>query len=337
MLNETPYFSIVVPIYNVENYIERFINSVLAQDFCDFEVLLVNDGSKDNSIDKINFVFSDTRFKLINKTNGGLSDARNAGLKKATGSYVLFWDSDDWVESNTLSELYNFLKVEVSSCLVFGFFRDTENLDNVLINTTTQLPEFKTLNIANTTIKLSNDSLSYLGYAWNKVYERSLLVSNDLWFDKGISLVEDMLFNSKVYRSIDKIHFLSIPLYHYMDRPSTSLIKQFHPNSFELIIIKMEAIKNFLTHWKLASGEIKKVVAYNLFLGIRYCIHNLFYYKNGLSIFDKHKYVKEMMQNKLVNELLNDAPKDNFIDRIYLFCFRYKTSQLLTLLALIKK
>lgn len=99
--------SVIIPVYNVEKYIEKCILSVLSQKFDDMEVIIVNDGTTDNSILKIEKYLSDKRIRLINKKNGGISSARNEGLKIATGEYIYFIDSDDWMDDGVLNLLYD--------------------------------------------------------------------------------------------------------------------------------------------------------------------------------------------------------------------------------------
>ena len=104
--------SIIIPIYNVEQYIEQCLVSILNKTYKDIEIILVNDGSKDNSMKIIKKYLSDKRIKVINKKNGGLSSARNVGLKIATGEYIAFVDSDDWIRIDKLVELYNIIQNE---------------------------------------------------------------------------------------------------------------------------------------------------------------------------------------------------------------------------------
>lgn len=99
-------FSIVIPVYNVEEYIDKCLNSVLNQTYKDFEVIIVNDGSPDNSIQIIDrYVKMDDRFKVYSKENGGLSAARNFGVKKVSGDYLIFLDSDDYIEKDLLLKI----------------------------------------------------------------------------------------------------------------------------------------------------------------------------------------------------------------------------------------
>ena len=122
-IKSNPEISIVVPVFNVEKFLKKCIESIISQSFSNFEVLLVNDGSTDGSLDIcLQYTKIDDRVKVINKKNGGLSDARNAGIKYATGKYICFIDSDDFIEKEYLQKLYkNIVKYnsDVSMCEYF--------------------------------------------------------------------------------------------------------------------------------------------------------------------------------------------------------------------------
>ena len=105
-----PLISIIIPVYNVEKYLDKCINSVLMQTYKNIEILLINDGSTDSSGQICeSYAKKDSRIKVIHKENGGLSDARNVGIEHSTGSYIMFVDSDDYIDCNMASVLYNLL------------------------------------------------------------------------------------------------------------------------------------------------------------------------------------------------------------------------------------
>lgn len=123
-----PKFSVIVPIYNVEKYLTRCLDSILGQDFVDYEVILVNDGATDHSRDLAEKYTSDDRFWVLDKPNGGLSDARNAGINKAHGEYIYLLDSDDWISPHLMSHVNKLLMANNVDMIFFDFFltRDTK-------------------------------------------------------------------------------------------------------------------------------------------------------------------------------------------------------------------
>lgn len=115
--------SVIMPVYNVENYIEKCLDSVCNQSFKDLEIICVNDGSTDNSLKLLeDYAKRDSRIKIITQENGGIGHARNTGLKNATGEYVLFVDSDDFLCENSLDELYYNINSNNSDLVIFKFF-----------------------------------------------------------------------------------------------------------------------------------------------------------------------------------------------------------------------
>lgn len=119
--------SIIVPVYNVEKYLEHCLNSIINQTYKNLEIILVNDGSTDNSLEICeSFKQKDSRIKIITKGNGGLSSARNEGLKIAKGNYISFVDSDDWIDADFIKALYNNLISTDSDMSTCEFIRETE-------------------------------------------------------------------------------------------------------------------------------------------------------------------------------------------------------------------
>ena len=114
--------SIIIPCYNVEKYIDECINSVLEQDVNSYEILLINDGSTDNTLNILESYRKNSKIKVINQQNGGLSKARNIGLLNAKGEYILFLDSDDFIEKKSLNKILEFIKKNSLDILAFNFF-----------------------------------------------------------------------------------------------------------------------------------------------------------------------------------------------------------------------
>lgn len=304
-----------MPAYNVESYIEKAVDSVLKQTFTDFELLLVNDGTKDESVAKTELFLEDKRVQWLHKENGGLSDARNFGLQRAQGEYIYFMDSDDWIEPNLLEVALQ--NIKHYDLIVFGYQLDSENASGELIQTERVTSENQIFEKGKTQKAFSEKQLGLLGYAWNKLYKHQFLKENDFWFPKGISLVEDILFNAQVYTKTANIVFLDQALYHYINRPVTTLIKTFHANSFSLYLEKDRVLNHFLSAWNFPEAEKNKVLANSLMSGLRYCANNLFAFKNNLSAKEKRNYLKMMLHNARIQELIRFYEPHATTDTIY--------------------
>lgn len=200
-----PKVSVIVPIYNVEKYLEKCINSLLSQTLEDIQIILVNDGSKDNSgnISKEYEKNNKDRVIYVEKENGGLSDARNYGLKYATGDFIAFLDSDDYIEKNAYEEMYNKAIEENADYVECDFIWEFPNK----IRMDKQYP-----------YKNKKEMLSFVRVvAWNKLIKRQLITDNNLEFPKGLRY-EDVEFTYKLIPFINKFAYVDKPFIHYVQR-----------------------------------------------------------------------------------------------------------------------
>lgn len=328
--------SIIMPVYNVEKYIAKSIESVLKQTYTNFELLIIIDGSPDNS-KQIAETFEDSRITIYEKPNGGLSDARNFGLNKANGDYIYFIDSDDWIEPNLLESTVKFFERDDVNVIIFGYFLDNENLNKKLLSAQKIESENIEFVKGKDDFSLDENRINLLGYAWNKIYRTKFLRDHNIIFDKGVSLVEDILFNSKVYKSVDRLIFINDTLYHYINRPSESLIKTFHTNSFELYLKKATSMELFLNSWKISVENKNTILATVIVSGIRYCINNLFAFKNNLSEKEKLDYIKMIINHSETQKYIRYYKAVSIYDKLYKTMISAQTSLLLYLLCKIKK
>lgn len=305
--------SVIMPVYNVEKYIAKSIQSVLNQTYQDFELLVIIDGSPDNS-KQIVESFEDDRITIYEKPNGGLSDARNYGLERANGEFIYFMDSDDWIEPTLLEDNLKIIQEENLDFVIFGYIQDDEDADGNLIKSTAQLPKHKQFQKGEP-LKLDSHHIGLMGYAWNKVYRRSFLNKHNFKFEKGISLVEDILFNAPIYSISQKIVFNPKAYYHYFNRPVITLMKTFHENSFELKKKKNVALKRFFDEWKIKNGD--QILGYLHIQGIRYCIHNLFSFKNQLNFNQKVEYIKRMYKDEMTRRYIKKYKAEDKNSKIY--------------------
>lgn len=291
-----PKISVILPVYNVEQYVAKSIHSVLNQSYIDFELIVVIDGSKDNSeVIAREFEKTDLRVKVYTKPNGGLSDARNYGLNMATGEFIYFLDSDDWIEPNLLEDNIKMLEDKNLDFIVFGFYQDNVDSNEQLIENIPHIPENNEW-INSEPIYFTPYMLNILGYAWNKIYRKGYLDKHQIKFTIGVSLVEDILFNAKVYQYADRIVFNPKPYVHYIQRPVVTLTKQFHEQSFEWVKLKHEGLQEFLNAWSFDNKQ--EILASNLIGGLRYCVLNLFRYKNQFNFNQKIKYIENMLNDE---------------------------------------
>jgi len=224
-----PLISIIVPIYKVEKYLRRCLESILQQTYTNLEIILVDDGSPDGC-PKIcdEYAINDTRVKVIHKTNGGLSSARNAGLDIATGEWIGFVDSDDWILPNMYEKLYSVAKRESSDLVICGYrFVDESNTpvgDKFSIIKDEMLTKLDAFN------KLSvRDSWFYITVV-NKIYANRIF--SNLRFPVG-RIQEDEFTIHYVFDACEKIVSISDILYMYVQRKDSIMGKAFSINRFD--------------------------------------------------------------------------------------------------------
>lgn len=206
-----PKISVIVPVYNTENYLHRCIDSILVQTFTDFELLLIDDGSKDNSgVICDEYAAKDARIRVFHKENGGVSSARNLGLDNARGEWISFVDSDDWIEPiliesciGVISETHNI------DIIRYGYYEE-ESLNKQIIRCSSN--ENDIIFSLNTFFEKC-DNYCYWGFVWNTAFRRDLI--RELRFDENINYCEDHIFTYEYMIRCKTMRFLSLPLYHY--------------------------------------------------------------------------------------------------------------------------
>lgn len=220
-----PEFSIIVPVYKVEKYLKICVDSIIRQSFCDFELILVDDGSPDTCgeiCDK--YSTSDTRVKVVHKENGGLSSARNAGLDAATGKYIIFIDSDDfWDDANALEHIHVNLTETDADVLIFPAKRYYESEDKYTYIITSEVDRSKIIDRdVNAAIHYMIENNVYRAAAWNKVVKKSIIDGYSMRFKNGY-LSEDMDWCGDLLLYAQRFDFYDNPFYAYRQQRNGSI------------------------------------------------------------------------------------------------------------------
>lgn len=245
----TPFFSIITPVYNAEKYIGKCIESVLSQTLPDFELLLVDDGSPDNSgriCDE--YAAKDTRIKVFHKENGGVSSARNCGLDNATGNYVIFLDADDWLTDNALQVCYeniitynlDLLQFSIQGVRDDGKFSESTTFTR---NSTATLTPVRYLNAGQVQV-----------CAGGSCIKRDIVEKNNIRFKTNIKLAEDQLFIISSILHSERVKFENITLYNYLDNPSSAT----HANKSVDVINSIKEIEKFVKDHPLSKGLLER-------------------------------------------------------------------------------
>ena len=186
-------FSIIVPIYNVEKYLPKCLDSLIGQTYSNIEIICINDGSTDNSLEVLeNYEKKDNRIKIINQKNQGVSVARNVGIKSATGNYILFVDADDWINLKTCEIIYNNVSYEQFDLVYFDYYR---------VNLHCIRP-IKVKDIINCCM-------------WQICYKKDFILNNSLLFQENMTIAEDHIFKVAAIFQTNNIKKIDKCLYYY--------------------------------------------------------------------------------------------------------------------------
>lgn len=223
-------FSIIIPVYNVKEYLEECLESIVNQSFKDFEVICVNDGSTDNSLEILQkYAEKDERFKVLNQENQGQGVARNNALKIANGEYILFVDPDDFVEFDMLEVLKERLDVQNIDVAFFDYQIFGENTKTKIVRFMDEMKNNLNLNIDDNFVfnwqeLVKNNFSSIPMMVWNRVYSNKFIQDNNIRFAPN-KHAEDHIFSISATLLADKISYIKKTLYHYRNRPGSAVNK----------------------------------------------------------------------------------------------------------------
>ncbi len=313
-----PKVSVVVPIYKVEKELERCVNSLINQSLNNIEIILVDDGSPDKCPQLCdNYAKQDSRIRVIHKENGGLSDARNAGLANATGEYVLFVDSDDYISSNACETLYSNGIENNLDIVVADAVKVENNKETIMSHREKSLDKILD---GSSFLKEQLNSHSMYMAAWLNLYRKDFLLKNQLFFKKDI-LHEDEQWTPRVFLKAEKVKYVKLPFYYYIIREnSITKKKDRSKNGIDLIntCYELETI-----YEKIDDVELKELLNNYLVMLFLNAIHlgdlydkkyNNVYSKKfllGKSLTRKNKIKATLfILNKKIYRSINNAIKN---------------------------
>lgn len=293
--------SVIIPVYNKEKYIEKCIESVLSQTLKEIEILIINDGSTDNSLEKIKEYSYDKRVILIDKKNEGVSKTRNLGLRLAKGKYILYIDADDYIDKNMLEDMYKKIKVD-SLDLLTSDIKRVKNDEIIRLEKDLEISEEDILS-GEEYLKLLLQELAF-GAVWNKLIKREICISNNIFFNEKIFLGEDYNFLCRLSKYLNRIGKLNYYYYYYVQEDNESCIVK--SKNIDDVIVGYSDLENFYKENK----EIQKLI-------LKKKVVMLFYF-----IMDKiyRKYKNYFLAEK---EILKDIKKIN----LYHFSNTYRTTK----------
>ncbi len=257
-----PLLSIVMPVYQVEAYLRDAVESVLAQTLTgDWELILVDDASPDGCgaiCDKM--AAEDARISVIHlNENGGLSNARNVGMRQAKGKYLMFMDSDDRIDRELLETLKNAVSTNApAQMVVWGLIEEHYSRSGEIIERRRICARAESCKSAEEVKQsaLHLEQKTLLGYAWNKLYDREMLLHSGVQFE-NVRLIEDIVFNLSVLPHVQRMCVLDVPMYYYARRTSGSLTHRFIPDYYELSMRRVKMMLDMYAAWGMGEAAAK--------------------------------------------------------------------------------
>lgn len=296
--------TVIVPVYNCDKFIGKCIDSVLKQEFQDWELILVNDGSTDRSGDICRgYAGKDSRIKVIEKENGGgAGEARNAGIREATSPFLCFIDSDDWIESTMLKHLHEAQKEKDYDIVICGYYNIVNETDGSY-NTKTVFTAKELIgqqDVRDYFVKYYPEGI--VGYPWNKMYRTSLIRENQLYFPK-MRRLEDGIFNTEVFEKAESCRVIDEALYNYRVGGQVELRKL--PQDF-FVIVEQFVLQYYekLEKWGYDIRKNEGPILFYFLNDFVCCLENKCYGNNKVSLKEQREYFSLLRGNNLVIEML---------------------------------
>ncbi|NLC96011.1 MAG: glycosyltransferase [Erysipelotrichaceae bacterium] len=333
--------SIIIPVYNCENYIERCINSLILQEFDDMEIIVVNDGSNDHTLEKLEILSRmDQRIRVINKINEGVSVARNVGIMSAKGKFITFVDADDYLDSGYLLNFKKIMKKYNADIYIYSYYEIYKSKKKkVGFPWSDTLKEFDDESIISKFMlhmigKLKSEKNSIMGAVWRAIFKREVITN--IFFEKNIPIVEDLLFFIDALRESNKILVINKAFYNYV-RNENSVTGNYKKNFDDI---------NYQVHKLLKKRFIEYGINENDDLKIRYGINKFTMYtltfsnimKNDVSFFNKYREIKSKIHQCNTDvDISNSITKELDMGRCLIYYLvRLKMAIIITILFNIK-
>lgn len=320
-----PRISIIIPAYNIAEYLSRAIDSILSQTFSDFELILVDDGSTDNTGAVCDgYAALDSRVKVIHKENGGAPSARNAAMDISTGEYFYFMDGDDYAEPEMLSAMLARADETGAELVIAGFYIDTYDADGLCFSEIKQLPDAfygDMGSFRSAATEMFDKNLLYT--VWNKLYSAQRLKSINLRFLD--TKMDDLPFNLDYIRDISSVAVIEKPYYHFLRARSDSETTAYYPYLFEKRQQEHRWMMDIYRHWGLADdAEAQEFLSRRYVERILGCIENVTGSAYKLPRREKIRNVGEMICCENTRESLKYCRPRTMLIRLTLIPIKHK-------------
>lgn len=332
-MKSTPFLSVIIPVYNAEQYVRSAVESVLSQTFEDLEIICVNDASNDASLSVLlELQAADSRVKVIDSPkNVGAGGARNLGLEAACGTYITFIDADDAIEPDLYERAVDRAKSSGADEVVWGLVEGHYDAADKLIRTVPIVPKEITAadpsELTAVVLKLEEDTL--FGYQWNSFYRANIIHEHHIRFEKSL-FYEDYFFNLEFAKHMCSLATMDFAGYHYFKRVNGSITHQFTKDYFELSYRRVESMYAFCSERNYQNKYMFNVLGNRLLRSTLSALCRNFNKQSGMDASDRKGWFLAVCDNELYGRLLPKCTPSNIVYA----CMKFAIEHRLTYLAL---
>lgn len=316
--------SIIVPVYNNEKYLHICIESILNQIYKNIEIILINDGSTDQSgeiCDEYAKVYN--RVKVIHQENRGVSAARNVGLQHATGKYIQFADSDDFLSDKFTQTLVDFMQNHHCDNVVCGY-------NSITVNTSGALNTIK-FSVEESVCDIRDFMANFYQYyenhlinsPCNKLYKRDLILKNGVVFDEAFCLGEDLIFNMQYLTNVKNVGIVSECLYYYVHTNENSLSNKYNSQIYDIQQNLYNEIRTFLMENGVYDKKNKEVIETDYIKTIINCIIAICS-SNQIGLGETYKFIREVVNNNEVRNGIKSSKQLSNQKRFFSYLIRFR-------------
>lgn len=321
--------SIIVPMFNSEKSVSKLINSLINQTYKNIEIILIDDGSTDQTTKICKNYINDPRIKMYFQEHSGVAAARNQAIQIASGKYMYFCDSDDYLELNMIEQMVNAYQKNHVSLVVSGYYID--------VYLKTSLPYVKKISCSEklyTSKKELKKAFVYfwkiqlLQTVWNKLYISDIIKNNNILF-QNLDFGEDIIFNRKYLLQISSLYTISSPLYHYIKKENSSLTEKYINNLFEIRKKEHYEFCNYFDIYGIEKRAYEEYVCTRHINKIFDCVKNFSKCDCPLSFNLKINEIKKIINDPLTKQCLKSFKSENKFSKILVILLKLKSPILL--------
>ncbi|MDY3959373.1 glycosyltransferase family 2 protein [Romboutsia timonensis] len=305
--------SIIVPMYNSEKYIERCVKSLISQSYKNIEIVLVDDGSKDKTIEILKiYKDKDSRIKLYKKKNRGASSARNYGLEKCTGNYILFVDADDYIDSNMVQDMLSMVDITTNTMVFSGndeIYPDKIEYRNLFI-------DIKDKTNISRNVVMREIASGRAGLICCKLIPKSVVDKFNIRFDESIKMSEDQLFFLELAQYIDRFCYVEGCMYHYDRTNEKSITVNYQNDAYKNQMYVFEKIETLFKRNGLNTREDIKALSKKMKDILLFCINNEVCTSNIKNINEKIKNINYILKETRIDSKYEYNIKDSLIGKL---------------------